>query len=70
MQCRLYEKDEDSERHYLKCEKILQNIDPSIDLNTAKYEHIFSSDIEDQINITRIFDQIIKIRSKMLHKGN
>ena len=69
MQCRLCEKDEDSERHYLECEKILNKIDPSIDLNTAKYENIFGSNIEEQINITRIFGQIFKIRSKDLHKS-
>ena len=70
MQCRLCEKDEDSERHYLKCDKISNKIDPSIDLNQAKYENIFSSNIEEQINITRIFDQIFKIRSRELHKSN
>ena len=66
IQCRLCDKYEDSERHYLVCEKIINNLDPSIELKTANYEHIFSSDIVDQINITKIYDQIFKLRSKLL----
>ena len=66
LQCRLCEKYEDSERHYLVCEKILNNIDPSIELKTANYEQIFSSDIEEQVNITKIFYEIFKLRSKLL----
>ena len=60
------EEDEDSERHYLVCEKILDNIDPSVELKTAKYDHIFSSDLEEQINITKIFEQIFKLRRKLV----
>ena len=64
--CRLCKKEEDSEKHYIECDYIKENIDQSIDLTQAKYEHIFSSDIEDQIIITKIFDQIFKTRSKLL----
>ena len=67
IQCRLCQKDEDSEKHYLKCEMVLRNIDPSIDLTTANYDDIFSSDTQDQIKITNIYDQIFKIRSKLLN---
>ena len=66
IQCRLCDKYEDSERHYLVCEKIINNIDPSIELNSANYDHIFSSDIDEQINITKIYDQIFKLRIKLL----
>ena len=67
IRCRLCQKDEDSEKHYLKCEIVLRNIEPSIDLTTASYDNIFSSNIEDQVNITKIYDQIFKIRSKLLN---
>ena len=64
MLCRLCKKEEDSEKHYLECDVIRENIDHSIDLTQAKYENIFSSDIEDQILITKIYDQIFKTISK------
>ena len=66
MQCRLCEKYEDSERHYLECEKILNNIEFNSDLTNIKYEDIFSTDIQEQINVTKIFDQIFKLRRKLL----
>ena len=68
MLCRLCKKEEDSEKHYLECEEIIKNIDHSIDLTQANYENIFSSNIDDQIVITKIFDQVFKTRNKLLHK--
>ena len=66
MQCRLCEKFEDSEKHYLECEKILENIGSNVDLTRAKYEDIFSSDLRDQISITKIYEQVFKTRTKLL----
>jgi len=68
MQCRLCEKFEDSEKHYLECEKMLANIGSNFDLTRAKYENIFSSDLKDQISITKIYEQIFKTRTKLLIK--
>ena len=69
MQCRLCDDDKDieSEEHYLTCIKILQNIDNKNELLGVKYEHIFSEDLEKQISITKIFDKIFKIRTKLLN---
>ena len=66
IQCRLCLNLEDSEKHYLTCDKILENIDPNIDITRANYENIFSSNLSDQIDITIIFEQIFKTRSKLL----
>ena len=69
MQCHLCDDDKDieSEEHYLTCIKILQNIDNKNELLGVKYEHIFSEDLEKQISITKIFDKIFKIRTKLLN---
>ena len=40
---------EESEIHLLKCSKILENIDSNVDLKNAKYDNIFSDNLEDQI---------------------
>ena len=69
MQCRLCDDDKEieSEEHYLACKKFLENIDNKNELLTVKYEHIFSADIEKQISITKIFDKIFKIRTKLMN---
>ena len=69
MKCRLCENDTEieSEEHYLKCTKILENIDNKEDILTAKYEDIFSNDIKKQISITKVFDKILKLRCKLLN---
>ena len=69
MKCHLCqdESEIESEEHYLKCQKILQNIDDKEILLTAKYENIFSNDIEKQISITKVFDKIFKLRCKLLN---
>ena len=69
MRCRLCDDDQEieSEEHYLKCTKILQNFDNKEEISAAKYEHIFSQDIEKQISITKTFDKIFKIRTKLLN---
>ena len=65
--CHNCKKDEDTEKHYIECDIVKENIDHSVDLTQAKYENIFSSDIEDQVVITKIYDQIFKTRRKLLN---
>ena len=69
MKCRMCEDENsiDSEEHYLKCSKILENFDDNEDILNAKYEDIFSQNIDEQISITRIFETIFKIRQKILN---
>ena len=68
--CLCDDKNEDeSEIHLLKCIKITQNISSSIDLSNATYEHIFSNDLEEQILITKTFDQVFKTRSLLINSS-
>ena len=60
MLCSVYQKEEDSERHYIECDQIRENIDHSVALNQVDYENIYSSDIEDQIYISKVYDLIFK----------
>ena len=68
MQCRLCkdQSDEESEKHLLQCVVIIQNIDKNLDLSSARYEDIFSENIEDQISIAKIFATIFKVRDDLL----
>ena len=68
MQCNLCEKDAEveSETHLLTCSKITENLDPSINLDNAYYEDIFSDNIEDQVAITKIFDLVLKKRNMLM----
>ena len=68
MKCRLCDDDQEdeSESHYLKCLKILENIDNKDEILNVKYEDIYSQNIEKQISITKIFDKIFKIRTKLV----
>ena len=69
MKCRMCEDEDsiDSEEHYLKCIKIIENIEDNEDIINAKYEDIFSNNIDDQIAITRQFEAIFKIRQKIFN---
>ena len=68
MQCRLCEdkSEEESEKHLLKCSKIIQQC-TNLDISNAKYEDIFSEDIDTQISITKIFTFVFKTRAKLLN---
>ena len=68
MQCRLCgdKNEEESETHLLKCDKIRENINSKYDLTDASYENIFSDNVEDQISITKIFNEVFKIRNTLL----
>ena len=68
MKCSLCDNstDDESEKHLLKCTKILEKIDNSSELQNARYENIFSQDIDEQVNITKIFDKVLKIRNILL----
>ena len=71
MYCRLCKdtSEEESERHLLKCKNIIDNIDSNIDISTAKYESIFSENIEDQVSITKIYRAIFKTQAKLLQEN-
>ena len=68
MKCRLCDdqNEDESEIHLIKCIKIRENIDQGFDLSKALYENIHSDDLEEQIFITKIFDLILKTRSRLL----
>ena len=58
---------EDSEMHMLECNTIIDEIDNEVDLNNVKYEDIFSDNIDDQVNITKTYEKILRIRNRMKH---
>ena len=68
MHCRLCQdtNEEESEIHLLNCKKIIDNINSEINLSTAKYENIFSENVDDQIQVVKIFDKIFKLRNNLL----
>ena len=70
MFCRICENqtEEESERHLLKCSKILNHLDKNIDIANAKYESIYSDNLEEQVLITKVFHSILKIRLKLLNE--
>ena len=65
MKCTLcnVENEEESETHLMKCTEIVKEINKDINVATASYADIFSDDIDDQLNITQIFDNILKIKN-------
>ena len=70
MQCRLCDEknEEESENHLINCNKIMQHYPGStVDLLNAKYENIFSQNIEEQIQVTKIYNLIFKTRSRLLN---
>ena len=65
MECRMCSLDteEESEKHLMKCSEVLKKINNEFNLIDANYLDIFSEDLSNQINITRIFEKIIKIKT-------
>ena len=55
--------EQESEKHLMKCSEVLKNIDQEFNLIDANYSDIFSEDISNQINITKIFEKIMKIKA-------
>ena len=73
MQCSLCEIpcEDESEINLLKCTKILENIGNDTDvtnIQNAKYENIFSKNIDDQVSITKIFAKVFKTKNILLTK--
>ena len=64
MNCSICQLDstEESEKHLLQCSEIVKKIDTEINLIDAKYDDIFSESMEDQVQITKIFEKIMKIK--------
>ena len=64
MLCSLCKDDseEETELHLLKCPKILDETKDDIDITEAKYEDIFSNDLDDQVVITKIFKEVLKAK--------
>ena len=69
MHCRLCgdKNSEESEKHLMNCEVILQNVDLSDDFKNMNYDDIFSDNIEKQICITKFFNKIFKTRDILLN---
>ena len=70
MQCSICndKNSEESEIHLLNCKKIIENIDTEINLTNAKYENIFSDNLEEQIAITKIFDKVLRTKAMLLER--
>ena len=62
------ENDEESEIHLLKCVKIIEKIGHKANLADARYENIFSENIEDQLAITKTFDLVFKTKSILINQ--
>ena len=56
MQCRLCDDSTEieSEELYLKCTKILQNLEDNFDILNVRYVHIYSNNINEQLAITKV----------------
>ena len=67
MQCSICKdkNSEESEIHLLNCKKIIENIDSETNLTNAKYENIFSDNLEEQIFITKIFDKVLRTKAML-----
>ena len=70
MQCRYCENESEveSEVHLINCSKISENIDPDVDLADACYDNIFSEEIEDQVSITKVFNNIQRTRNILMRQ--
>ena len=71
MRCRLCDdkNEEESEKHLLKCDKIIKELSSSqslIDLSKSSHEQIFSDNIEEQTSIAKVYSFIVKTRVKLL----
>ena len=65
LSCPLCKHEEDTQKHLLRCPFLSTN-QPV--LSNPEYTHIFNSDVNKQINITRIFMGLWKMRKKMVKK--
>ena len=65
LSCPLCKHEEDTQKHLLRCPFLSTN-QPV--LSNPEYAHIFDSDVNKQINITRIFMGLWKMRKKMVKK--
>ena len=65
MQCSICQLDsmDESEQHLHQCSEIIKKIGTEFNLIDANYEDIFSENIEDQVNITKIYKKIMKIKA-------
>ena len=61
---------EETEIHLLKCKKITDQIKNNFDIANATYEDIFSESIEAQLHITKMFNEVFKMKKVLLHKKN
>ena len=52
--------EEESEKHLLKCTKIIENLSDPAEIENAKYSDIFSSNLGDQVKITKIAEANLK----------
>ena len=69
MKCSLCEdeSEEESECHLLRCPKIVAEIKDPRNITNATYEDIFSDNIDTQVNITKIFNEVLKVRKVLIH---
>ena len=68
--CPLCGKYVDSQEHALSCEEVTRNleVDDQTTLSTVSYSDLFQ-DIGKQLIITKLYDQIIKLRQRLLIQG-
>ena len=59
---------EESEIHLISCPKIIENVDSNLDMKNAKYENIFSDNLDDQIQKIKIFDKILRAKHILMKK--
>ena len=57
---------EESEIHLLSCPKIVENVDPNLELKNINFDNIFSDNLEDQIYITKVFDKVLRTKHILL----
>ena len=71
MFCRICQdqSEEESEKHLLKCKDIIENIESNINISNAKYESIFSDNVEEQASIAKVYNSILKTRLKLLQEN-
>ena len=62
--------EEESEKHLLKCNKILETINDPCEVLNSVYEDIFSNNMEDQVRISKIFAKVVKCRRILQSKLN
>ena len=57
---------EESEIHLLSCPKIIENVDPNLELKNINFDNIFGDNLEDQIYITKILDKVLRTKHILL----